>query len=104
MAAENAKAKSRGIWNSSKDIWSVRPFMVGIQPVSFQGRNNYCKTDLDATFLHMKDDPMRNTQLKSGYNVQFGVESEYIMAMDIFQDRNDVWTLVLFLKSMSEFG
>lgn len=23
---------------------------------SFQGRNNYCKTDPDATFMHMKDD------------------------------------------------
>ena len=27
---------------------------------SFQGRNNYCKTDPDATFMHMKDDHMRN--------------------------------------------
>lgn len=26
---------------------------------SFQGRNNYCKTDPDATFMHMKDDHMR---------------------------------------------
>ena len=30
---------------------------------SFQGRNNYCKTDPDATFMHMKDDDMRNAQL-----------------------------------------
>ena len=37
---------------------------------SFQGRNNYCKTDPDATFMHMKDDHMRNAQLKPGYNVQ----------------------------------
>ena len=43
---------------------------------SFQGRNNYCKTDPDATFLHMKDDHMRNAQLKLGYNVQIGVDSE----------------------------
>lgn len=33
---------------------------------SFQGRNNYCKTDPDATFMHMKDDHMRNAQLKPG--------------------------------------
>ena len=31
---------------------------------SFRGRNNYCKTDPDATFMHMKDDHMRNAQLK----------------------------------------
>ena len=30
------------------------------------------------------------------------VDSEYIVAADIFQDRNDVWTLVLFLKTMEE--
>ena len=31
---------------------------------SFQGRNSYSKTDPDATFMHMKDDHMRNAQLK----------------------------------------
>ena len=45
---------------------------------SFQGRNNYCKTDPDATFMHMKDDHMKNAQLKPGYNVQIAVDSEYI--------------------------
>ena len=41
----------------------------------FQGRNSYSKTDPDATFMHMKEDHMRNSQLKPGYNVQIGVES-----------------------------
>ncbi|MFQ7879040.1 MAG: hypothetical protein ACLRJA_03435 [Blautia producta] len=31
------------------------------------------KTDPDATFMHMKDDHMRNAQLKLGYNVQIRV-------------------------------
>ena len=48
----------------------------------------------------MKDDHMRNAQLKPGYNVQIAVDSEYIVATEIFQDRNDVWTLVPFLKDM----
>lgn len=69
---------------------------------SFRGRNNYCKTDPDATFMHMKDDHMRNAQLKPGYNVQIAVDSEYIVAADIFQDRNDVWTLVPFLKELEK--
>ncbi len=69
---------------------------------SFQGRNNYCKTDPDATFMHMKDDHMRNAQLKPGYNVQIAVDSEYIVAAEIFQDRNDVWTLIPFLKTMEK--
>ena len=52
--------------------------------------------------MHMKDNHMRNAQLKPGYDIQIAVDSEYIVAADIFQDRNDVWTLVLFLKTMKE--
>ena len=69
---------------------------------SFKGRNSYSKTDPDATFMHMKEDHLQNAQLKPGYNVQIGVDSEYIVATDIFQDRNDVWTLVPFLKNIEE--
>lgn len=52
--------------------------------------------------MYMKDDHMRNAQLKPGYNVQIAVDSEYIVAVDIFQERNDVWTLFPFLKTMEE--
>ncbi len=68
----------------------------------FEGRNSYSKTDVDATFMHMKDDHMRNAQLKPGYNVQIGVDSEYIVGVDIYSDRNDVWTMVPFLKQLEE--
>lgn len=66
----------------------------------FKGRNSYSKTDTDATFMHMKDDHMRNAQLKPAYNVQIGVESEYVTGVGIFQDRNDIATLIPFLESM----
>ena len=32
-------------------------------------RNSYSKTDKDATFMRMKEDHMRNGQLKPAYNV-----------------------------------
>ena len=35
--------------------------------------------------MHMKDDHMRNAQLKPGYNVQIAVNSEDIVATDIFR-------------------
>ena len=44
-------------------------------------RKSYSKTDLEATFMRMKDDHMRNGQLKPGYNLQIGVESEYIVGL-----------------------
>ena len=79
-----------------------RQLLYDLHHSRFEGRNSYSKTDTDATFMHMKDDHMRNAQLKPGYNVQIAVDSEYIVATDIFQDRNDVWTLVPFLKTMEE--
>ena len=81
---------------------SVRQLLYDLHNSRFGSRNSYSKTDVDATFMHMKDDHMRNAQLKPGYNIQIGVDSEYIVAADIFQDRNDVWTLVPFLKHMEE--
>ncbi|MEG1147356.1 MAG: IS1182 family transposase [Niameybacter sp.] len=66
----------------------------------FKGRNSYSKTDTDAIFMHMKDDHMRNAQLKPGYNIQIGVESEYVVSMDLFQNRSDVRTLIPFLETM----
>lgn len=66
----------------------------------FEGRNSYSKTDPDATFMRMKDDHMRNAQLKPGYNVQIGVEGEYVTGVGVFQDRSDTATLIPFLKDM----
>ena len=39
-----------------------------------EGRNSYSKTDEDATFMRLKEDHMRNGQLKPAYNVQIGRE------------------------------
>ncbi len=52
-------------------------------------RNSYAKTDYDATFMHMKEDHMRNAQLKPGYNVQIGVSNEYIMVIEAYQNGAD---------------
>jgi transposase len=52
-------------------------------------RNSYSKTDHDATFMHHKEDHMRNAQLKPGYNVQIGVSNEYIMVIEAYQNGSD---------------
>ncbi|WP_341472549.1 hypothetical protein [Clostridium thermarum] len=41
-------------------------------------RNSYSKTDKDATFMRLKEDAMKNGQLKPAYNLQHGVDSEFI--------------------------
>jgi transposase len=65
-------------------------------------RNSYSKTDTDATFMRMKEDAMKNGQLKPAYNVQHGVDSEYITWLTVGPQPTDTNTLIPFLKSMEE--
>lgn len=62
-------------------------------------RNSYSKTDEDATFMRMKEDAMLNGQLKPAYNLQHGVDSEYITWLTIGPQPTDTTTLIPFLKS-----
>jgi len=48
-----------------------------------QNRNSMSKTDPDATFMRMKEDHMKNGQLKPGYNVQIGTENQFIVGFSI---------------------
>jgi len=52
-------------------------------------RNSYSKTDPDATFMRMKEDHMRNGQLKPGYNVQIGTENQFILGYSLHQRPGD---------------
>ena len=65
-------------------------------------RNSYSKTDPDATFMRMKEDAMLNGQLKPAYNLQHGVDSEYITWIDISAKPTDTGTLIPFLKDMEK--
>ena len=66
-------------------------------------RNSYSKTDPDATFMRMKEDAMLNGQLKPAYNLQHGVDSEYITWLDISPRPTDSRTLIPFLKEMEAY-
>jgi hypothetical protein len=63
-------------------------------------RNSYSKTDPDATFMRMKEDHMRNGQLKPGYNVQIGTENGFVVGYDIFPNPTDTLTLKPHLKRL----
>lgn len=68
----------------------------------FGKRNSYSKTDQDATFMRMKDDYMKNGQLKPGYNVQVATEGQYALAYDIYPNPTDTRTLIPFLNKIEE--
>ena len=52
--------------------------------------------------MHMKDDHMQNGQLKPGYNIQIGVEGEYIVGIDISSERSDQLTFIPFLDKLEK--
>lgn len=65
-------------------------------------RNSYSKTDYDATFMRMKEDAMGNGQLKPAYNLQHGVDSEYITWLTIGPQPTDTTTLIPFLTDAED--
>lgn len=56
-------------------------------------RNSYSKTDTDATFMRMKEDHMRNGQLKPAYNPQISTENQFVTHFSIHQTPGDTTTL-----------
>lgn len=73
------------------------------QEIHICGERNSCsKTDHDATFMRMKEDAMGNGQLKPAYNLQHGVDSEYITWLTIGPQPTDTTTLIPFLIDAQE--
>lgn len=48
----------------------------------------------------MKEDHMKNGQLKPAYNLQLAVQSEYIIGLGLFPNPTDTRTLILFLTAL----
>ena len=65
-------------------------------------RNSYSKTDEDATFMRLKEDAMLNGQLKPAYNVQHGVDAQYVTWVMVGPQPTDTTTLIPFLKDAED--
>lgn len=63
-------------------------------------RRSYSKTDTDATFMRMKEDHMRNGQLKPGYNVQTGTENQFVTGYSIHRCPGDTSCMKKHLKGV----
>jgi transposase len=57
-------------------------------------RNSYSKQDPDATFMRMKEDHMKNGQLKPGYNVQISTNNQFVVNYSLHQNPADTKTLI----------
>ncbi|KSU83967.1 hypothetical protein AS180_21195, partial [Priestia veravalensis] len=67
----------------------------------FGDRNSYSKTDKDATFMRMKEDHMKNGQLKPGYNVQMATENQFILFYTIHQRPTDTRCFIPHLEKLA---
>ena len=67
-----------------------------------QGRGSYSKTDTDATFMRMKDDYMKNGQLKPGYNLQVSSNNQYITDYSLGQTTSDTSLLPNHIEAHKE--
>jgi transposase len=66
----------------------------GQQQLLGEHRSSYSKTDTDATFMRMKEDHMKNGQLKPAYNVQISTSNQYIASYSLHQNTTDTNTLI----------
>lgn len=80
-------------WPAALDKYEQQEKVMGNQ------RNSYSKTDPDATFMRMKEDHMKNGQLKPAYNVQISTNNQYIASYTIHQNTTDTNTLITHLTS-----
>jgi transposase len=69
---------------------------------TLEDRNSYSKTDTDATFMRMKEDHMKNGQLKPAYNPQISTENQFITHFSIHQTPGDTTTLKHHLESFEQ--
>ena len=88
--------------NYAKKNWSKNYRKYEEQEKKLGIRNSYSKTDEDATFMRMKEDPMLNGQLKAGYNVQISSNNQYIVNYSLHQKPGDTTTLPEHLKLYKE--
>lgn len=74
-------------WPAALDKYEQQEAVMG------EHRKSFSKTDTDATFMRMKEDHMKNGQLKPGYNLQVSSNNQYITHYSIHQATTDSTTL-----------
>lgn len=68
-------------------------------------RKSFSKTDLDATFMRLKDDHMGNGQLKPAYNIQISTSNQFLVNYTIHPNPHDTTTLPKHLEQhVASFG
>jgi len=89
LAGKEIDPKVRQKLNYARKNWPGKLKEYEEREKQLGGRNSLSKTDTDASFMRMKDDHMRNGQLKPGYNVQASTDKHYILNYTLGQTTAD---------------
>lgn len=84
--------------NYVKKHWPAKLKQYAKQEKILAGRNSYSKTDPGGTFMRMKEDYMKNGQLKPGYNVQISTNNQFVVNYSLHHNPTDTKTLIPHLK------
>lgn len=96
---EKSKKKNLQKLKYARDNWPDKVKEYDERKRQLGQRNSLSKTDPDATFMRMKDDHMKNGQLKAGYNLQISTENQCIVHFTLHQNSTDTVTLIEHLES-----
>lgn len=103
-ALENKEVdkKVRQKLNYARKNWPANLDKYARQQEVLGKRNSYSKTDPDATFMRMKEDHMKNGQLKPAYNVQISTNNQYVVNYTHHQNPTDTLTLNSHIKTFKQ--
>jgi transposase len=97
---ELSKSEKKQVKELSKHAQKLGEYQQHLDKM--EDRNSYSKTDPDATFMRMKEDHMKNGQLKPGYNAQISTENQIIVNYTLHQNPTDTKTLQPHLENLKE--
>lgn len=83
-------------WPEALERYESQEAIIG------EKRNSCSKTDNDATFMRLKEDHMKNGQLKPAYNLQISSHNQFITNYSIHQNTTDTSTLVEHIEQYKE--
>jgi hypothetical protein len=75
--------------NYAKNHWPGKLIEYAEKERLLGERNSYSKTDPEATFMRMKEDHMKNGQLKAGYHIQLSTQKQFILHFSLHQSSTD---------------
>lgn len=102
LEGKDVDPKKKQKLSYAKKNWPQKMNEYEEQEALLGSRTSYSKTDPDATFMHLKEDHMKNGQLKPAYNLQFSTNGQYIVNYSLHQTTTDTTTLIEHLEQIKK--